>query len=81
MTRNPGAVSMVNSDNRRSFDVEQALNLRKNNRLGLVGMRERVEMVGGSFRIESVAGTGTTILVQIPFRDTKRPRVTTKRVA
>jgi signal transduction histidine kinase len=81
MTRIPGAVSMVISDNGRSFDVEKALNLRKNKRLGLVGMRERVEMVGGRFRIESVAGTGTTFRVQIPVRDTKRPRVTTKRVA
>jgi PAS domain S-box-containing protein len=68
MTRNPGAVSMVISDNGRSFDVEQALNLRKNKRLGLVGMRERVEMVGGTFAVESVVGRGTSIQVQIPFR-------------
>ena len=30
-------------------------------------MRERVEMVGGSFNIESAPGKGTTIKAQIPF--------------
>jgi signal transduction histidine kinase len=36
-------------------------------RLGLLGMRERLEMVGGRFDIESVAGKGTTIIAQIPL--------------
>jgi signal transduction histidine kinase len=35
-------------------------------RLGLLGMRERLEMVGGKFGIESVQGDGTTITAQIP---------------
>jgi signal transduction histidine kinase len=30
-------------------------------------MRERLEMVGGRFDIESVAGKGTTIIAQIPL--------------
>jgi signal transduction histidine kinase len=34
--------------------------------LGLLGMRERLEMVGGSFAVESAPGQGTTILAQIP---------------
>lgn len=33
----------------------------KTNRLGLLGMKERVEMVGGSFQVESRPGKGTTI--------------------
>ncbi|HXV56650.1 MAG TPA: GAF domain-containing protein [Gaiellaceae bacterium] len=36
--------------------------------LGLVGMRERVELVDGTLSIESSAGTGTTLLVEIPIR-------------
>jgi two-component system sensor histidine kinase DegS len=35
--------------------------------LGLLGMRERVEMVGGRFTIESAPGQGTTIRAEIPF--------------
>ena len=54
-------------DNGRSFSVERTLLAKKNNRLGLLGMRERVEMVGGRFTVESVSGHGTTIEVQIPF--------------
>ena len=37
----------------------------KSNRLGLLGMRERVEMVGGTFCIESTLGTGTTVRVEL----------------
>jgi signal transduction histidine kinase len=40
---------------------------RKTKRLGLVGMRERVEMVGGTMDIQSAPGQGTTIRVRIPF--------------
>jgi len=35
-------------------------------RLGLFGMRERVEMLGGKFTIESGLGKGTTIQVEVP---------------
>ena len=35
--------------------------------LGLLGMRERLEMVGGKFIVESSPGKGTTIQAQIPF--------------
>ncbi len=34
---------------------------------GLVGMRERVESVGGKLRIQSAQGKGTTIEVVVPF--------------
>jgi signal transduction histidine kinase len=36
--------------------------------LGLVGMRERIESLGGFFGIESEAGQGTTVIVQIPLQ-------------
>jgi signal transduction histidine kinase len=35
-------------------------------RLGLLGMRERMVMAGGTFRVESVPGSGTTIRVELP---------------
>ncbi|MCX6893961.1 MAG: hypothetical protein NTZ16_00305, partial [Verrucomicrobia bacterium] len=51
----------------KSFDVERMLNAKKTKRLGLLGMRERLEMVGGSFVIASAPGKGTTITAQIPL--------------
>jgi len=37
--------------------------------LGLFGMRERVEMLGGTFMIESSPGKGTTIKAEVPDHD------------
>ena len=37
------------------------------NRLGLVGMRERVELLGGQFEVHSVPGSGTTIRASLPL--------------
>jgi signal transduction histidine kinase len=36
-------------------------------RLGLVGMRERVALVGGSLMVESAPGAGTTLRVTVPL--------------
>jgi signal transduction histidine kinase len=36
-------------------------------RLGLLGMRERLALVGGSLEIESVPGKGTTLLINVPL--------------
>jgi signal transduction histidine kinase len=41
--------------------------VQKDNRLGLLGMRERAEMLGGQMSVESTAGKGTTILVEVPY--------------
>jgi signal transduction histidine kinase len=57
-------------DNGKSFQVERVLYAKKSKRLGLIGMRERVEMVGGNFSVESVPRKGTTIRVQIPIDKT-----------
>lgn len=65
--QNPdGGIRMEISDNGRGFAVEGKGSAKKNNRLGLLGMRERIEMIGGTFCIESSLGKGTTIRVEIP---------------
>ena len=46
------------------FDLETAM---ASSRLGLLGMRERAEMLGGSLTIESVIGSGTTVFVEVPY--------------
>jgi len=62
----PDGICMKIRDDGKSFDVERLLNARGNKRLGLLGMRERVEMVGGTFCVESAPGQGTTVQVEIP---------------
>jgi signal transduction histidine kinase len=66
------AVCMEIHDNGKSFKVERVLFSKTNKRLGLIGMRERVEMVGGSFGIESAPGMGTTLRARIPFIRAKK---------
>jgi signal transduction histidine kinase len=43
------------------------LSLNAEDHLGLFGMRERVEMLGGEFMLESAPGKGTTIKAEIPY--------------
>lgn len=61
------AARMEIKDDGRSFEVARILNGRGNKQLGLVGMRERVDMVGGTFGVESTPGIGTVVSVEIPF--------------
>ncbi len=52
------------------FDTETTTEPRRNGgRLGLMGMRERVAMVGGTLHIESSPGSSTTVFVQIPLHE------------
>jgi signal transduction histidine kinase len=66
-----GAIRMEISDNGKSFHVGNALRARNPKRLGLIGMKERIEMVGGKLTIESAAGKGTTVRAEIPFTKEK----------
>jgi two-component system, NarL family, sensor histidine kinase DegS len=72
ISERPGAIRMEISDNGKSFPVAQVLSAKNHRRLGLIGMRERIEMIGGTFAIESSRGKGTTVCAEIPFqRETK----------
>jgi signal transduction histidine kinase len=69
-----GAICVTIKDDGKGFQLEQVLRANKNRRLGLLGMRERLQMVGGNVAIDSTPGEGTTILAQIPLAD-GRPRM------
>jgi signal transduction histidine kinase len=67
-------VRMEIHDNGKSFDVKRRLAARTILRLGLLGMRERVEMVGGRFDVQSTPGRGTTVRAQVPLGSPGRRR-------
>jgi PAS domain S-box-containing protein len=74
------AVRMEIHDDGKSFEADRVLLAKKHKRLGLLGSRERVEMVGGTFGVESAPGKGTTIRAEIPTNsDTTKKRVKTTR--
>ncbi|MCI0534387.1 MAG: PAS domain S-box protein [Verrucomicrobiales bacterium] len=62
-----GAICMEIKDNVKGFQVDPVLHVKKNRRLGLLGMRERVEMIGGNITIKSAPAKGTAILARIPL--------------
>jgi signal transduction histidine kinase len=57
-------VVTIIEDNGIGFDLETAM---QTSRLGLLGMRERAEMLNGKLVIESTPGSGTTLLVEVPY--------------
>ncbi len=64
LERMDGNVTAIVEDNGRGFDVEAIIS-GNSERLGLVGMRERIELVGGSLAIESSEGQGTTVYARV----------------
>jgi signal transduction histidine kinase len=67
-----GGVCMKIKDNGKGFETERVLSARRGQRLGLLGMRERLDMVGGKFTVTSRPGKGTTVLAQVPLMDPLR---------
>jgi signal transduction histidine kinase len=55
-------------DDGAGFDVSSALSCTINGGLGLIGMRERLNAVGGMLKIDSAIGRGTDLMVSIPWR-------------
>jgi signal transduction histidine kinase len=48
------------------FDAPSVLSCKERGGLGLVGIRERLNAVGGTLQIDSVDGRGTELLIKIP---------------
>ena len=62
LRKTPGSIELIIEDNGQGFDLKKVLGLECTRRgLGLTGMRERIELSGGSFSIDSVRGKGTVI--------------------
>lgn len=61
------AIHATVRDDGQGFDVEASLGRRGDRGLGLIGMRERVEALGGQFSIQSAPGKGTEVSITIPM--------------
>jgi signal transduction histidine kinase len=63
-----GAIVAVVEDDGRGFEAERlARGELAENWLGLSGMRERAELLGGRLTVESTPGAGTTVFVEVPL--------------
>jgi signal transduction histidine kinase len=75
LQRSLGQVMAVIEDDGKGFDADSPVNINSpERRLGLLGMRERVALVGGTLAVESNLGKGTTLLVRIPLTDETEER-------
>ena len=64
LTRKDDRVVVVVEDDGQGFDPLT----KREDGLGLVGMKERIELVDGRLTLESGSGQGTTIAVEVPAR-------------
>jgi signal transduction histidine kinase len=63
LTQDQGRLTLQISDDGRGFDLSKAS--ANNHHLGLKGMQERAEMIGGILQVESRPGSGTTIRLMV----------------
>ena len=70
LTRRDGGVSAIVEDDGRGFAPDKV----RDDALGLVGMRERLALLDGTFVIESTPGSGTALVAFLPLRAAVEPR-------
>ena len=64
LKRSDAQISLEVKDNGRGISRSQALNTRS---MGLLGMRERAALLGGTFKIGRASTGGTRVYVSIPL--------------
>ena len=65
LARKNAGVTVVIEDDGKGFDPGPASEL---GGIGLLGMRERVELLDGTLAVESSPGAGTTLVLELPVR-------------
>jgi signal transduction histidine kinase len=63
VTRKPESVAVIVEDDGRGFDAGEI----SAEGLGLLGMRERVQLLDGTLEIDPKSGSGTTLVVELPL--------------
>lgn len=69
LERRDGFLSAIIEDNGAGFDLYRVTRAREALSLGLLGMRERADALGGMVTIESTPGTGTTVFASVPVAE------------
>jgi signal transduction histidine kinase len=64
-------ISLVIKDDGRGITDEE---IRRHGSLGLLGMKERVSILGGTLEVQGRAGEGTTVAIRIPLGQTATAR-------
>jgi two-component system, NarL family, sensor histidine kinase DegS len=63
----PERITVVVKDDGKGFNLDEV----KYESFGILGMRERVELLNGELKIDSKTGAGTVVLIQIPLIENK----------
>jgi signal transduction histidine kinase len=80
LRRTADQVQVIIEDNGRGFDAHVAFQSGNgSNRLGLLGIQERLSTVGGNFKVESAPERGATLLVRIPISKAHEKKKKAKR--
>ncbi|MBD3108507.1 sensor histidine kinase [Bacillus sp. AGMB 02131] len=61
--RNDTAIAIIKDDGK-GFDQE----LQQEGSFGIIGMKERVDLLNGSINFDSVIGRGTVVMIHIPYQ-------------
>lgn len=72
LERRDGLIAMLIEDNGKGFNPKDKKSRLKG--MGLIGMRERAHLIGGTLEIESAPGKGTTVFVRVPVASAKRKK-------
>ena len=64
-----GEIKMTIVDNGKGLAQTQVNDLSSAGKLGIMGMRERAQLLGGTLNIESELGKGTAVIVMIPLEE------------
>lgn len=67
LTRQGDELTALVEDEGRGFDPERAESGSDRRGIGLLGMRERIGLVGGTLVVESSEGKGTVVQARIPL--------------
>jgi two-component system sensor histidine kinase DegS len=60
--------TMVIKDNGEGFDLKEYNRNKDKKSFGLIGMKERIELLEGKITIDSKIGLGTFIMIQVPYQ-------------
>lgn len=61
-------ITMVIKDNGKGFDVKEMKGSKDKKSFGLIGMKERIDLLEGKLTIDSKVGLGTFIMIQVPYQ-------------